>query len=98
MVYAQCCATGCQLSASYCMLTHLEFESLAFGQQDAYVRAHGHYLAQRWHENYSIELYELEGFYCELWLEQECVVLPRYLAFASDTCLALFTQQVHLLH
>jgi hypothetical protein len=72
------------------MLTPLKFESLAFCQQDKYVRVHGHYQAQRWHENYSIELYELNGFYCELWLEQECMQPPCYHVFITQDCLALY--------
>jgi hypothetical protein len=80
------------------MLTHLEFESLAFGQQDAYVRTHGHYQAQRWHENYSIELYELHDFYCELWLEQECVHPPQYRAFATDSCREVYVLQEAVQH
>jgi hypothetical protein len=78
------------------MLTHLEFQSLAFGQQDEYVRTHGHYQAQRWHENYSVELYELNGFYCELWLEQECVCLPQYRAFATEECLQVYALETYM--
>jgi len=80
------------------MLTDLEFQSLTFSQQDEYVRAHGHYQAQRWHENYSVELYELNGFYCELWLEQECLQPPRYHAFTTTVCLEMCAVQKELMY
>jgi len=75
------------------MLSYQEFQSLAFGQQDEYVRAHGHYQAQRWHENYSVELYELDGFHCEFWLEQECLHLPHYQVLTTEAGLELYILQ-----
>ncbi|WP_022826315.1 hypothetical protein [Hymenobacter norwichensis] len=75
------------------MLSQQEFQSLAFDQQDEYVRAHGHYQAQRWYENYSVELYELPTFQCELWLEQECVQQPQYRMLTSGSAVELYASQ-----
>jgi hypothetical protein len=75
------------------LLTYSQFQTLAYSQQDQFVRIYGQLVAQRWHENYSIELYDLGVFYCELWLEQECLHWPCYYAFATDACLERYTLQ-----
>ena len=78
-------------------LDYTLFLALTPVQQDQYVHTHGKLLAQRWHENYSIELYDLGSFYCEQWLEQECLQLPQYRAFAMEECLELYPPQMQLL-
>ncbi len=76
------------------LLTYSAFQALADRQQERYLHQHGQFMAQRWHENYSIELYDLGSFYCERWLEQECRHLPQYHAYATDECLAWYVSQV----
>jgi len=78
-------------------LNYTLFLALTPIQQDQYVHAHGKLMAQRWHENYSVELYDLGSFYCEQWLEQECLQLPQYRAFVMEECLELYPQ-MQLLH
>lgn len=80
------------------LLTYSQFQKLAYSQQDQFVRIYGQLVAQRWHENYSIELYDLGVFYCELWLEQECLQWPCYYAFATNDCLEQYSTQVQLAH
>lgn len=76
------------------LLTYSAFQALDRQQQDCYVHLHGQFMAQRWLENYSIELYSLGSFYCERWLEQECRHLPEYRAFSTDECLAWYPSQL----
>ena len=80
------------------LLTYSQFQTLSYSQQDQFVRIYGQLAAQRWHGNYSIELYDLGLFYCELWLEQECLHWPHYYAFATDACLELYALQVQIAH
>lgn len=80
------------------VLTYSQFQLLSYSQQDQFVRLYGHLLAQRWHENYSIELYDLGLFYCELWLEQECLHWPHYYAFATNNYLGLYTMKTQIAH
>ncbi|WP_375438369.1 hypothetical protein [uncultured Hymenobacter sp.] len=72
------------------LLDYAGFQTLSASQQNHYVHAHGHYLSQRWHENYSVELYGLGSFYVERWLEQECRQPERLLAYDTDSCLGLY--------
>ncbi|WP_375437558.1 hypothetical protein [uncultured Hymenobacter sp.] len=55
-----------------------------------YVHAYGVLIAQRWQDNYRIELYALDSFYCERWPEQESRHPLRYQAFATEACFALY--------
>ncbi|WP_375435940.1 hypothetical protein [uncultured Hymenobacter sp.] len=68
-------------------LNHSGFQTLSAAQQDQYVHEHGQFLAHRWHENYSIELYALGSFYCERWLEQECLEPERLRILPVGACL-----------
>jgi hypothetical protein len=79
-------------------LTYSQFQLLSYSQQDQFVRIYGQLLAQRWHGNYSIELYDLGLFYCELWLEQECLHWPYYYALTTDACLDVYALQAQLVH
>lgn len=71
-------------------LDYAGFQTLSGRQQHPYVHAHGHYLGQHWHQNYSVELYGLGSFYVERWLEQECREPERLLAYATDSCLEFY--------
>lgn len=73
--------------------SYYHFQSLAYHQQARYVQQHGQLIAHRWHENYSVELYSLGNFYCERWLEQECVHRPRYYALADLAHLEVYGLQ-----
>lgn len=81
---------------AFMVLDYAHFQALPDSQQDRYVQKHGKFRAHRWHENYSIELYDLGSFYCEQWLEQECVHPPRYQAFPSEACLESYAQPLAL--
>ncbi|MDF7815423.1 hypothetical protein P1X16_28840 [Hymenobacter sp. YC55] len=69
------------------LLGYADFKFLAATHQKHYVHRHGQYLAQRWHKNYSVELYTLGSFYAERWLEQECREPERVKAHATAACL-----------
>jgi len=79
-------------------LNYSHFQGLPYSQKDLYVQKYGKFLAQRWHENYSIELYDLGSFYCERWLEQECRTQEQLRAFPTDACLDLYAPYLHQLH
>ena len=72
-------------------LDYAGFQALSESQQDRYVLAYGQYVTQRWHENYSVELYALNSFYVERWLEQECREPERLLAHVTRPGLPLPT-------
>ncbi|UOQ68565.1 hypothetical protein [Hymenobacter volaticus] len=73
--------------------SYYHFQTLAYSQQDRYVQQHGQLIAHRWHENFSVELYDLGSFYCERWLEQECLHRPRYQALANVDSLEIYSLQ-----
>lgn len=77
-------------------LDSAHFQALPESQQDRHVQQYGKFMAHRWHENYSVELYDLGSFYCEQWLEQECMHPPRYQVFHSEACLELYAQPLEL--
>ncbi|NVO86599.1 hypothetical protein [Hymenobacter terrestris] len=60
--------------------TAAQFQQLPYDRQQLYFNHYATYLNQRWHENYSVELYRLDSFYCELWLEQECGQRQQFIA------------------
>lgn len=78
-------------------LNHLGFQTLSRAQQSQYVHEHGQFLAHRWHENYSIELYDLGSFYCERWLEQECRAPERIQVLPMSASLAHYPACRHVL-
>ena len=78
------------------LLSYSQFQTLAYSQQDQIVRLYGQLIAQRWYGNYSIELYDLGVFYCEVWLEQECVHWPFYHALPTGTCLKQYSLHTHI--
>ncbi|WP_092773705.1 hypothetical protein [Hymenobacter actinosclerus] len=72
-----------------------QFQQLPYQRQQLYFNQYATYFNQRWHHNYSIELYCLGNFYCELWLEQESRQRHHYIALAADACLAAYSLAPH---
>ncbi|MBC8085387.1 MAG: hypothetical protein H7Z21_19485 [Hymenobacter sp.] len=77
-------------------LTHLEFVTLPAEEQGGYVFSQGTYLASRQEGNYSVNLYHLDTFYCELWMEQHCPELDFFRTFRNQRCLAPYLQELTL--
>jgi len=78
------------------MLTHLEFITLPVDEQGGYVFGQGTYLASRQEGSYSVNLYYLHSFYCEMWLDQHCPELDFFRTFSSQRCLAPYLNQLTL--
>lgn len=78
------------------ILTHLEFISLPAEEQGGYVFGQGTYLANRQVGSYSVNLYYLNSFYCEMWLDQHCPELDFFRTFDNQRCLAPYLEQLTL--
>jgi hypothetical protein len=77
-------------------LTHLEFITLPAHEQGGYVFGQGTYLASRQEGCYSVNLYYLHSFYCEMWLEQTCPDLDFFRTFTNQRCLAPYLDKLEL--
>ncbi|RSK46101.1 hypothetical protein [Hymenobacter perfusus] len=78
------------------LLGHLQFRALPYEQQGSYIIEHGRYLAHRWHENYGVNLYWVGSFFCEIWLEQDCLEMEQFRSFTSFECLDAYLPFLHL--
>jgi hypothetical protein len=77
-------------------LNHLEFLTLPTEEQGGYVFSQGTYLASRQEGTYSINLYYLHTFYCELWMDQHSPELDFFRTFTNQRCLYPYLQQLSL--
>lgn len=77
-------------------LTHHEFLTLPAEEQCGYLFSHGTYLAGRPEGNYSINLYHMGTYYCELWMEQTCPELDFFRTFTNQRCLEPYLLQLDL--
>jgi hypothetical protein len=78
------------------MLTQLEFITLPADEQGGYVFGQGTYLASRQEGSYSVNLYYIHSFYCEMWLDQHCPELDFFRTFVSQRCLSPYLEQLDL--
>jgi hypothetical protein len=65
------------------MLTHQEFDTLSLRQQLAVVWAEGTYLARRYEEQDTVNLYSLGDFFCEVQYNQHAETIAGTHTFSS---------------
>ena len=77
-------------------LTHLEFLLLPPDEQGGHIFGKGTYLASRREGAYGINLYYLNDFYCEMWLEERNPELDFFRTFPTARCLDAYLDQLVL--
>ncbi len=75
-------------------LTHLEFLTLPAEEQGSYLFGQGTYLATRQEGSYTINLYYLHAFYCELWMDQHSPELDFFRCFTNQRGLYPYLEQL----
>ena len=63
------------------LVSYEEFKALPLEEQAALLWAEGHLLARRWEVRQAVGLYQLSGFFCELFYDTQTHALLRARAF-----------------
>lgn len=77
-------------------MTLYQFNALKEPEKAEVIKAHGVELAQRVDEEHRITLYQIDGFYVEVYRSIQDDVITRYRSFSSANLLDPYTDQIDI--
>ncbi len=78
------------------MMDNYEFNLLPINNQAAYTWENGTYLASRFEEDYSINLYWVDKFFVEVYYDHMGNFIDKIRSFKSKKCLTPYLDKIEL--
>jgi hypothetical protein len=77
-------------------MTHYQFKLMEKDDQANTLWEHGVHLTELEDEGYKFILYQIEGFYVEVWYHKECNQIRKFRSFASTDQLEPYLSKIKI--